>query len=127
MLTPPLRLRLLLLASLALAVEGCRPTFTCDPSPTATTTCHAHWACTFTLCSPGQTCTMPFYIDNGIADVAGTGGDAGTSASFNFSSAAGSLRGGRFGGRAGTRVGPFHSRYCAAVKTPADDSQYIRS
>ena len=59
--------RLLLLASLALVVvEGCRPTFRCDPSTTATTVCHAHWACTFTLCSPGQTAgegsTKSFFV-----------------------------------------------------------------
>lgn len=39
---------------------------------------------------------MPFYIDRGVAAVTGTG--AGTSAPFNFSTAPGSLTGGRFGG-----------------------------
>ena len=41
-----------------------------------------------------MTCTMPFYIDDGVATATGTG----ISVPFNFSSAPGSLIGGKFGG-----------------------------
>jgi len=68
-------MRLVLLASLAVAAAGCRPTYTCSHksgSPTKSV-CHAHWACTFSLCYPGQTCTMPFYLSSGVADLGAVG------------------------------------------------------
>ena len=71
------RMRLVLLASLAVAAAGCRPTYTCthkSGSP-AKSVCHAHWACTFSLCYPGQTCTMPFYLSDGVAGIGAAGQD----------------------------------------------------
>ena len=97
-------LRVVLIASLAAAAGACRPTFTCAPSLHGAplrgaggqpASCRATWACTFTLCSPGQTCTMGFAMDAGTAIAEPTGG---APVAFNFSSAPGSLLGGSFGG-----------------------------
>ena len=87
---PNAALRVLALAALAVAASaGCKPAYTCDPGSSV---CHAKYSCEFAApCLPGATCTQSFDIGDGVDKTSGL--------SFNYSTASGSVTGGKLGGR----------------------------